>query len=402
MGGLWRHQTRAGEPPLRGSCLSTSPSRPCRVWHTPNGKTGISRKKSLGRGGVGRAVKMAHEAINVRVCEKHAPAAVSREPHLVKDLALVLVLVRTVAIHVRASCFSTCEASHGNSHRLDVGRGVVLQTGKKNGLSFFIPRGVRCVDMQRTTSARMLLTHIAVEGNIGSGKSEILRRLHGRGYATIHEPVDMWRTWLGVDWLGAFLQHRTAYHATMLQLVVLVSYVTMTLPWWGVCVVERSVLSSVLVFCKQNLDDAAYRLMIGIHRAFCSHSNPHAIIYVRTSPDVCLQRLKERDRQGEVVSYTISYIRKLHAQHERAIATHPLCCAVVNGDLPPDQVAAEVSRIVSRHSRRVHARWWCVGLLVAMTMLVCYPMIQWAREDCNMGCKRRVFVSEGAETTHWR
>lgn len=219
----------------------------------------------------------------------------------------------------------------------------------------------------------MFATHIAVEGNIGSGKSEILRRLHDRGYTTIHEPVDMWRTWLGVDWLGAFLRHRTAYHAIMLQLVVIMSYATMALPWYGVCVVERSVLSSVLVFCKQNLDDVAYRLMEGLHRVLCAHLNPHAIVYVRTSPGVCLRRLQERNREGEVVSYTLDYIQKLHARHESTLATHPLCFAVVNGDLPSDQVALEVARIVDQRSLRVHARWWCVGVVstAVFSLVVC-------------------------------
>ena len=313
---------------------------------------------------------MAHEAINVSMGEKHASTAVARESHVIKDLALVFVFVRIVTLYMRTNRFSTCEAAYRNGHRMDGLNEVCSWAGgKKKVLDFLYP-------IHHTNRipvvAPMLVSHIAIEGNIGSGKSEILRRLHDHGYTTVHEPVDMWRTWMGVDWLGAFLNHRTAYHSAMLQIVVLISYVTMTLPWWGVCVVERSVLSSVLVFCKQNLDDTAYRLMVGIHRVFCIRSNPHAIIYVRTSPDVCLQRLKERDRKGEVASYTLDYIQKLHTQHERVIATHPLCCAVVNGDLPPDQVATEVSRIVSQRSCRVRTRWWCGGLLLASVVLLMF------------------------------
>jgi thymidylate kinase len=217
----------------------------------------------------------------------------------------------------------------------------------------------------------MFGTHIAIEGNIGSGKSEILRRIGG-AYSTIHEPVDMWRTWMGVDWLGTFLEHRTSYHAFMLQLVVLLSYATMSLPWWGVCVVERSVLSSVLVFCHQNLDDMGYRAMTGLHRVFCTHLDPRYIVYVRTAPEVCLQRLRERDREGEADSYTLDYIQKLHDRHEEVIASHPLCHAVVNGDLPPKQVAERVCQIVHQHTTHMCIRWWCVAWVTFILVIFVY------------------------------
>lgn len=46
---------------------------------------------------------------------------------------------------------------------------------------------------------------------------------------------------------------------------------------------------------------------------------PSKIIYLDVKPDICLERIKKRDRKGEKDSYNGDYLQKLHDAHLRAI-----------------------------------------------------------------------------------
>lgn len=64
------------------------------------------------------------------------------------------------------------------------------------------------------------------------------------------------------------------------------------------------------------MDAAEYAIYDSLCTSLMAGCPLSAIIYLRCSPDVCLERIKSRNRKGEE-SIPIDYIRKVHLMHEK-------------------------------------------------------------------------------------
>uniref|UniRef100_G1N010 Deoxyguanosine kinase n=1 Tax=Meleagris gallopavo TaxID=9103 RepID=G1N010_MELGA len=77
-----------------------------------------------------------------------------------------------------------------------------------------------------------------------------------------------------------------------------------------------------------------------------AHTAPHAFLYLRASPQVCLERLRCRARPEER-DVTLRYLQQLHVQHERwlvhfAEVRHaPVLVLDVEGDFEHDAAAQD-------------------------------------------------------------
>lgn len=91
----------------------------------------------------------------------------------------------------------------------------------------------------------------------------------------------------------------------------------------GAFLTERSVWGDRLVFVrnlyKQGvMSDLEYSLYCHQHTFClqqCPDANPDAILYLKTSPEICLERLKNRGRSEET-AVTLEYLQQIHRRHE--------------------------------------------------------------------------------------
>lgn len=91
----------------------------------------------------------------------------------------------------------------------------------------------------------------------------------------------------------------------------------------GTFLTERSIWGDRLVFVrnlyKQGImSDLEYSLYCHQHTFSleqCPDAAPNAIIYLKTSPEICLDRLKHRGREEET-GVTLEYLRQIHERHE--------------------------------------------------------------------------------------
>ncbi|XP_072213130.1 deoxyguanosine kinase, mitochondrial isoform X2 [Excalfactoria chinensis] len=155
-------------------------------------------------------------------------------------------------------------------------------------------------EMGRSGSALRL----ALEGNIAVGKSTFLRLL-GRAFPAWQraaEPVARWR-----------------------EVVAGAAQAQLERPEGPVRVSERSVYSDRYVFAKSlfeagQLDAVEWAVYQEWHTFLVgqlgAHTAPHAFLYLRASPQRCLERLRCRARPEER-DVTLRYLQRLHAQHER-------------------------------------------------------------------------------------
>lgn len=169
---------------------------------------------------------------------------------------------------------------------------------------------------------------ISIDGNIGCGKTSVLSRLCQDARIPVFlEPVNDWK-----DWLTLYYQDPSRWGFTF-NVKVLLSF-----HQWAnnkfMALYERSPVSNKYVFADLQKDEGKmnqleYSLFEEIYEklSWC----PDKIIYIRTDPDVCMERMKKRARDCES-QVPFEYIQAIHNKYERLYVEE---CAVT---LPGTQI----------------------------------------------------------------
>jgi len=178
---------------------------------------------------------------------------------------------------------------------------------------------------------------ISIEGNIGAGKSMLLERIQKRAIQDnnkhihiIPESLDIWEKIKEGEKniLELFYENKSKY-AMSFQVL---TFLTITYNMMGeiqrlsnkdTVIIERSPISNILIFGKMLYDDKiigevewsilkymANGLMMPVDK----------IVYLRSNPDDCLERIRIRNRDGEQ-DIQLSYLQNIHDKHEEWLAT---------------------------------------------------------------------------------
>ncbi|XP_075300945.1 deoxyguanosine kinase, mitochondrial isoform X2 [Opisthocomus hoazin] len=185
---------------------------------------------------------------------------------------------------------------------------------------------------------------LALEGNIAVGKSTFLKLL-GATFPEWHlvtEPLARWRkvpddavaaeASVGSTNLLQMMYQEPARWSYTFQTFSCVSRLKAMLelePLAGtprpVRVFERSVYSDRYVFAKSlweagHLQPLEWAIYQDWHGFLLRHLGPraalHGFLYLRATPETCLERLRRRARSEEG-GVRLGYLQQLHAQHER-------------------------------------------------------------------------------------
>jgi deoxyadenosine/deoxycytidine kinase len=157
---------------------------------------------------------------------------------------------------------------------------------------------------------------IAVEGNIGSGKSTLIDRLKQWPMLNvIQEDVESWKK---EGWLELFYSDLKRYSGTF-QLRTQLSHIENKKKFKNdvINVIERSPLSNKYIFGKMLKEDGFLHEkeydIIGKVNDLAGWS-PDVVIVLLCNPDVCYERIKKRNREGENIP-SVDYLRALHQKH---------------------------------------------------------------------------------------
>ncbi len=187
---------------------------------------------------------------------------------------------------------------------------------------------------------------ISIEGDIGSGKSTLLRELHEK-YPELHfidEPLSTWTSFKneeGESLLTVFYKdiRRWAYTFQNCAILSRAQNIFRAIQEWekecirnpdaahnNIFITERCLLTDKHVFAQMLRDDGK---MDGIEwdlynrwydEMLKSSVNIDALVYVDTSPEVCLQRIKHRGRDGEQ-EIPLDYLKNLDKYHKSWLNT---------------------------------------------------------------------------------
>lgn len=178
-------------------------------------------------------------------------------------------------------------------------------------------------DLNKATKGRQTL-RVIVEGNIASGKSTLLHKLQQLpSIEVLLEPVDKWRNLSGGNIIGRMYEdaHRWGYlfQSYVLLTMMELHHKEVDCP---MAMLERSVFSARYCFVENLhksgvLDDMEYGCYCQWFDHILKKDPPHIdlIVYLRSSPEVCYERLQERGREEEK-PVTLEYLKALHDRYE--------------------------------------------------------------------------------------
>jgi deoxycitidine kinase len=195
---------------------------------------------------------------------------------------------------------------------------------------------------------------IQIEGNIGVGKSTFTNLLKNNinNSELVSEPVDMWfhvknsdgknilQTFYDDIPRWAYTFQNIAYVTRMMKIERAIRSSTSDYVF-----LDRSIDTDRYVFEKmlweegqlQKIEHEAYELWCSFYQEFVRTDNDKKIIYLKCSPEVCLERIKVRGREEEK-NITLEYLNKLHKAHEDWLNNNP--CALIldcNKDFEHDE-----------------------------------------------------------------
>ena len=190
---------------------------------------------------------------------------------------------------------------------------------------------------------------ISVDGNIGSGKSTKVRDLEnyykekGRtDVIFIQEPVDSWNSVVdenGVTILSNYYrdQKRFAFRLQMLAYISRLSLLRDAVKkGYKYIITERCVgtdknVFSKMLYDKGDIEHDEYIIYKKWYEEFISDVPIGAIVYIKASPETCLQRVNIRAREGENIP--LEYLKECDKYHNEWIDGENIPKLVIDADI---------------------------------------------------------------------
>jgi deoxyadenosine/deoxycytidine kinase len=173
---------------------------------------------------------------------------------------------------------------------------------------------------------------ITIEGNIGSGKSTLLEFLRNelildnQKVIFMKEPVDEWeyiKDSNGTTMLQKFYENQEKYSFPF-QMMAYISRLKLlkeTVEKYpnAVIISERSLYTDKYVFAKMlyetnKIEDVSYQIYCKWFDTFVKDYPIAGIIYVKTDPEICHDRVAKRSRVGES-NIPLDYLVSCHKYH---------------------------------------------------------------------------------------
>lgn len=179
---------------------------------------------------------------------------------------------------------------------------------------------------------------IAIEGLIGVGKTTVLKELAFRGHSVEFEQVDHWtllpKMYTTKDDTGA----SAVATRTLFEIQILCSLAARSKESRFH---ERSIQSALSIFMPLLIQDEDSKSLIHKIAALADHVPIRLYVYLDADVDLCLERIKQRQRDGES-AVSREYLAQLRESHEQWLATVPHVRINVKPEDSPADLAEKI------------------------------------------------------------
>lgn len=180
-----------------------------------------------------------------------------------------------------------------------------------------------------------IVTMVSFDGNIGSGKSTMMKNAqkYYKNHANVifaEEPTEKWRLIKdknGTEMLKLFYQDQEK-HAFKFQIMAFVSrlaglreIVRANSGKDIIIITERSLhtdkeIFAMMLYDQGKMSDVEYQIYMSLFDEFASEFEVNKVIYVKTDPIKCHERIHLRAREGEDL-IPLAYLEECHKYHEQ-------------------------------------------------------------------------------------
>lgn len=199
-----------------------------------------------------------------------------------------------------------------------------------------------------------------IEGNIGTGKTTLLNALSKEPNTEVfYEPLDVWESIQdgeGKSLLECFYNDPKRYSYLFQSIVFKTRLKYLDVPQRAdIRYMERSILTDYYVFMKTLFD---LELISDIERECYEQwyhwlkerhfTIPTAIIYIRTDPTICYDRIMKRNRSAEI-NISMDYLERIHNKHEEWLNEWEACPVYVidnPGEGTIEELVFKIKRVI--------------------------------------------------------
>jgi deoxyadenosine/deoxycytidine kinase len=187
------------------------------------------------------------------------------------------------------------------------------------------------------------MLNISIVGNIGCGKTTLLQQLAEKGYGVAYEQINEWK------FLDKFYEDMHRWSFT-LQVEILNSFKTIDILNK---IVERSPWEACHIFAKNSFDNGF--MSVEEYEIICDITKnvghvPDVFIYIKASPQLCMERIKLRNRDCEKY-ISFAYIEQLYKLYEKNIENllvNSRYIKIVDANMKPCDIRDEVISFISK------------------------------------------------------
>lgn len=163
---------------------------------------------------------------------------------------------------------------------------------------------------------------ITVDGNIGAGKTTIMKYLHDHDAFQLDlEPVESWQPWLDEIYSNGSGSGSSAFEFQLKVIVDRCCWPNNVTPY--PLLIERSPVFQEKVFVTANATNGKITprqcgLLQDLYAKIHEIWEPEVYVYLRSDPAECAKRIMKRARKSED-AIPLNYLQHLHDLHEEAI-----------------------------------------------------------------------------------
>ena len=215
----------------------------------------------------------------------------------------------------------------------------------------------------------------SIEGNIGSGKSTLVKKLKKTfdnidniKIIFLQEPVSVWENIKdknGKNIIEKYYENQKKY-AFSFQMMAYISRIhqikeVLKTNKNVIIISERSIFTDKEIFAKMLYDDdkieeIEYNIYLKWFDEFVKDIPISGIIYVKTNPKICEKRVIKRNRKGETIP--LEYLQNCHNYHENWLNNESLPVLKLDGnndfiDKLPDTWLETINIFVNSLSPRI-------------------------------------------------
>lgn len=187
---------------------------------------------------------------------------------------------------------------------------------------------------------------ISFEGNISAGKSTVftyIKNLQIPGFSFVDEPVDEWlklKDKDGNNALECFYKNQKdnsfpfqvlAYITRLKKLINTINSNPSDIIISERCIETDKNVFAKMLYSDNNITSFEWETYNYWYDSFSDFSTVDLIIYIESDPDVCLERIKKRNRIEEL-EISLEYLQKCHYMHHMWISNTNIKVIKINGN----------------------------------------------------------------------